>query len=99
MRVRFSSLAEQEMRDAFAWYEEQSPGLGHAFLAELDQAITRIRRYPESCPANKDQVRRLLIHRFPYALWYVIEGDALLVYAVAHLHREPRYWIERCQDT
>lgn len=98
MKVQFLSPAEREMWDAFDWYERQSPGLGADFLAELDQAAGRIRRYPESCPA-KDAIRRALLSRFPYALWYAIEEDALVVYAVAHLHREPRYWTDRMPDT
>ena len=99
MKVRFLSVAEREMRDAFDWYERQSPGLGAEFLAELDQAVGRIRRYPESCQVVEEEIRRALLSRFPYGLWYAIETDVVVVYAVAHLHREPRYWTDRLPDT
>ncbi len=98
MRIRFLSVAEREMRDAYDWYERQSPGLGAEFLAELDSAVIRILRYPESCTATEEGLRRALLNRFPYGLWYDIEKDCLLVYAVAHLHREPRYWVDRVSD-
>ena len=98
MKVRFLSVAEREMRDAFDWYERQSLGLGSEFLAELDQAVGRIRRYPRSCPVLTDGTRRALLSRFPYGLWYAIETDAVVVYAVAHLHRQPRYWTDRFSD-
>ena len=95
MKVRFLSVAEKELRDTFDWYESQTPGLGNEFLVELDQAVMRIRHYPMSCPAAEDGMRRALLNRFPYGLWYAIEADAVIVYAVAHLHREPRYWADR----
>ena len=98
MKVRFLSVAEREMRDAFDWYKRQSLGLGAEFLAELDQAVGRIRRYPRSCPVLKDGIRRALLSRFPYGLWYAIETDAVVMYAVAHLHRQPRYWTDRFSD-
>lgn len=95
MKVRFLSIAEREMRVAFDWYENQSSGLGGEFLTELDQVVVRIRRYPESCPVTKDGMRRASLNRFPYGLWYAIEVDTAVVYAVAHLHREPHYWVDR----
>jgi len=64
MKVRFLSVAEKELRDAFDWYESQTPGLGNEFLVELDQAVMRIRRYPKSCPATEDGMRRALLNRF-----------------------------------
>jgi hypothetical protein len=95
MKVRILSVAEREMWDAFDWYERQSRGLGTQFLSEFDQAVARVRRYPESCPVVDDGMRRVLLGRFPYGLWYAIETDAVMVYAVAHLHRQPYYWTDR----
>ena len=44
MKVRFLTLARQELDDAVAWYNEQVAGLGYDFLDELDRAVRRIRR-------------------------------------------------------
>lgn len=98
MKVRFLSVAEREMRHAFDWYEQQSPGLGAEFITELDRTVSRIRSYPKLCPMAEDGMRRALLCRFSYGLWYAIEGDATVVYAVAHLRREPRYWTDRRPD-
>ena len=57
MKLRFLSVAEREMWGAFDWYERQSPGLGAQFLSELDQAVARVRRYPESCPVVEDEMQ------------------------------------------
>jgi hypothetical protein len=95
MRVRFLSLAEREMRDAYDWYDRQLPGLGAEFLVGLDRAVGRIRRFPESRSAVKDGMRRTLLARFSYGLLYAMETKAVVVYPVAHLHREPHYWTDR----
>jgi len=42
-----------------------------------------------------DDIRRALVHRFPYGVLYVLERDRLLIIAVMHLHRQPGYWQNR----
>ncbi len=95
MKVRFLTLAQQELDDAFAWYNEQVEGLGREFLDELDRAVRRSVVFPLSCPEIEPGLRRCLLARFPYGLVYGLEGDTIIVVAVAHLHRKPRYWAER----
>jgi plasmid stabilization system protein ParE len=93
MKVRFLSVAERELADAFDWYEQAQPGLGYALIDELDRVIHRIVAFPDSCQMMGDGLRRVLINRFPYGLWYDIEKDELVVYAFAHLHRKPRHHV------
>lgn len=95
MTIRFLSVARQELDDAFAWYEHQSVGLGYEFLDEVDRAIRRIRAYPDSCVELTRGLRRALLSRFPYGLVYGRESDSVTIVAVAHLHRSPRYWVDR----
>jgi len=95
MKVRFLTLAQQELDDAVNWYNEQADGLGKEFLDELDRAVRRSVAFPLSCPEIEPGLRRCLLARFPYGLVYGLEGDTIVVVAVAHLHREPRYWAAR----
>ncbi len=95
MKVRFLAPARQELDDAVIWYNEQANGLGQEFLDELDRAIRRSVAYPLSCPEIEPGLRRCLLARFPYGLVYGLDGDTVVVVAVAHLHREPRYWSDR----
>jgi plasmid stabilization system protein ParE len=95
MSVKFLKVAQQELDDAFNWYEDQLQGLGFAFLDEIDKCVRRISAYPLSCSEIGEGLRRCVISRFPYGLIYGIEGDDVIVLAVAPLHREPRYWAER----
>jgi len=87
VRVRFLTPAQQELDDAVAWYNHQLEGLGQEFLDELDRAIRRAISFPLSCPEIEPEIRRCLIARFPYGLIYGIDGDTIVVVAVAHLHR------------
>ncbi len=95
MKVRFLALAQREIDDAVAWYNEQAEGLGREFLDELDRAVRRAAAFPLSCSEIEPGLRRCLTARFPYGLIYGLDQDILVVVAVAHLHREPRYWIDR----
>jgi len=95
VKLRFLILAQQELDDAVAWYNEQATGLGQEFLDELDRVVRRAVTFPMSCPEIEPGVRRCLLARFPYGLIYGVDGETLVVIAVAHLHREPRYWVDR----
>ena len=95
MKIRFLAPARKELDDAYEWYERQVHGLGLEFLDEIDQAVHRIKTYPESCAILTGELRRARITRFPYGLIYGCDGDSIVVVAVAHLHREPFYWIDR----
>ena len=91
MKVRFLTPAQRELDNAVAWYNEQAAGLGLEFLDELDRAVRRVVAFPLSYSEIELGIRRCRLARFPYGLIYGIDGDTIVVVAVAHLHRWPRY--------
>ena len=93
--VRFLRPAEQEMLDAARYYEAQAPGLGDDFLDKIDSAVRDITEHPERWPVLHLDVRRRLVHRFPYAILYRVDAEEVVVLAVMHLHRNPYYWMNR----
>ncbi|HDQ03632.1 MAG TPA: type II toxin-antitoxin system RelE/ParE family toxin [Deltaproteobacteria bacterium] len=95
MKIEFLTIAQKELADAVDWYNEQADGLGNEFIDEMDRAIRRIAAYPKSCTEIESDLRRCIMARFPYALIYGLEKDRVIIVAIAHLHRRPRYWIER----
>lgn len=95
MKVLFLKQAQAETDDAVAWYSSQSQGLGTYFLDEIDRAIRRIKTFPLASPEIETGLRRCLLSRFPYGIIYGVDSGLIIVVAVAHLHREPRYWTER----
>lgn len=95
MRVRFLDPAQRELDDAVAWYNQREAGLGWEFLDELDRSVRIIKSFPLAWPEINPGIRRCLLARFPYGIIYGIDEDLIVVVAVAHLRRRPRYWADR----
>ncbi len=95
MRVIFTRIATQELEDAVRFYELEYSGLGRKFKDEVKKAALRIVEYPKAWSIERGEVRKCLLHKFPYKLMYSVEEDHILVIAVAHQHRQPDYWVGR----
>ena len=93
--VVFLAEARAEALDIFRWYEDQRTGLGFVFRAALDTAVERVRELPLAHPVVYRDLRRVLVDRFPYALYYRAQSDAIVVVAVVHGRRHPRRWRQR----
>ena len=94
-RVSFHRLARRELGDAALFYDLESPGLGSAFLDEVEHCTRTILEFPEAGQLVIGTVRRRLIRRFPYALLYSVKADRIRVLAVMNLKRRPMYWAGR----
>lgn len=94
-RLRLTPEAELDVDDAYSWYQAQSPGRATDFLGAVDTRITSIRRHPEAYPLVDPTMRRALLRRFPYAVFYEVEPVEIVVYAVFHCARDPRAWKRR----
>lgn len=99
MKVRFLPEAEAEHLDHVAWFERQVPGLGARYLADVDETLARIAEAPHRmAQLDGSGIRRALLRRFPYALYYAIRDQAPLIIAVAAHRRRPRYWSSRLRN-
>lgn len=86
--------AELEINEAADFYDLESPGLGNAFLDEIQKAIGQILLFPESAP-EKGKIKTFNLSRFPYSLMYAIRPVEIRLLAVAHQRRRPFYWRNR----
>jgi plasmid stabilization system protein ParE len=93
--LRFTQDARIELIEAHDWYEAQAPGLGARFRSAIDDTAERILSAPLQFPTVLKTVRRARLKRFPYALFYVVDGHELLVIACFHSRRDPRRWQSR----
>ena len=84
--------AEDDLRRAFEWYEARRDGLGDEFLLCVEAVFQSIRRQPALYAVVHRTVRRALCRRFPYGIFYVIAGDAVVVLAVLNCQRDPSEW-------
>jgi plasmid stabilization system protein ParE len=87
--------AEQDVGEAYDWYENRRHGLGEEFLSCVDACIQRICRVPELHAKVHEDYRRALVRRFPFAIFYEYTGGAVKVYCVFHTSRNPDKWRER----
>ena len=95
--IVFRPEARAELIEAWTWYEEQRPGLGDELEACVEAALGAAARSPDGHQRVYAEVRRVLVKRFPYGVYYSVEGVALLVLAVAHARRKPHYWADRAR--
>lgn len=87
--------AENDIQAAFEWYESQRPGLGPLFLAAVRERLEAIRSFPEPNPIVYRDIRRAVVSRFPYLIFYVVRPDRIAVLAVLHHARNPAVWPRR----
>ena len=73
-------------------YENEQPGLGLEFLDELDASYDRIADGPFKYQDLRSGIRRALLRRFPYAVYFAVEADVVVVLAVLHVSRDPAEW-------
>lgn len=83
--------AQAGIREAALWYGSRRPGLGSEFTLRFDALLERIVRNPLQFPEIGSGVRRALLQRFPYAIYFVVPA-APVVIAVLHQRRHPDTW-------
>jgi toxin ParE1/3/4 len=87
-RVIIRPNAEADLQQAQAWYESQRAGLGGELLNEIRHAVRLLETDPERRPVYYRDFRRLLTRRFPYKLFYRVEGDRVLFFRILHAKRK-----------
>jgi plasmid stabilization system protein ParE len=97
-RAWFLPAALADVEVAFRWYEAERTGLGEEFVGVVDAAIDRILEFPGACLIAHRDARRYLLERFPYCLYYRVEGDGVIVIALMHAARDPEHWQSRLSD-
>ena len=93
MKIRILSAVEEDIEEGYRFYESQSPGLGSYFLDSLYSDIDSLAYF-----AGIHQIdfgyHRQLSNRFPFAVYYRIIDNAVVVFAVLDCRRDPT-WIRK----
>jgi toxin ParE1/3/4 len=97
MKHAFHPEALVEYASAVRGYEESRLALGARFIEQVEAAIMTVCESPERWPVLEQDIRRCLTRIFPFAILYSIEGEYVLILAVMHCHRKPRYWRTRVE--
>src|SRR5262245_16892808 len=90
-------LAEADLEDTARWYEDERAGFAERFLSDVDRTFARIRERPLHFPTVGSDVRRALLHTFPYAVYFRASDEMVVVLGVLHLRRNPNVWQGRAR--
>jgi len=93
--ARFLEEADTEFREAARYYEGEVPGLGFAFVGEINRTVDFLILNPEMAAPIPQSMRSMPVRRFPYKLIYSVESEGIVIVAVAHHKRRPFYWRRR----
>jgi plasmid stabilization system protein ParE len=88
--------AVAEFLEAVACYGREDAAVSRAFLEEVERAIAQILEHPAASPVlHPEGIRRKVLNRFPYGLYYLSENEQIRIVAVGHHKRRPGYWMRR----
>ena len=87
-RVTIRSRAEADLREAKHYYDLQRPGLGDEFLASVEESVNYLEQHAERRAIYYRDFRRLVTRRFPYKIFYRIEGNRVIVFRLLHVKQE-----------
>lgn len=90
-QIVFRRQAEDEVLDVRQWYESRSPGLGRQFGQALAGLVERVADNPLAFPRVHHDIRRAVLSRFPYAVFFRLDGDDIVVLAI-HGRQHPMRW-------
>jgi toxin ParE2 len=88
LRIEMLSGADADLQGAFNRFEDYGEGFGAEFMAAVDAYLTRIAIFPESAPAYFESIRRQVMRRFPYGIFYEPHPTRILVLAILDLRQD-----------
>jgi plasmid stabilization system protein ParE len=94
-RLTFKLEVYDDIKTAYDWHEAQRAGLSEDFLLTLEESYVKITRNPKLYQDIYKSVKRKLVRRFPYGIFFVLLEDTIIVLAVLHTKREPQEWHSR----
>ena len=96
MNVEYHPSLAGDLSVARDFYNERSPGLGDQFVNEFETQVLRIAARPERWMVVRDDVRRALMRRFPYSIFFrILDGDSIRITVIKHHRQHPGFGIGR----
>jgi plasmid stabilization system protein ParE len=90
-----STQAAADIEQAVTWLGDISPNLPVRFEEELERVYASVLDHPQMYPVVHKKVRRALLRRFPYSIFYILDASVVLILAVIHQSRDEETWKRR----
>jgi plasmid stabilization system protein ParE len=87
--------ADADLTEARKWYEDIRRELGQRFALAVEATIDAIAGNPLQFPVVYRRRRRAGVRRFPYAIFFEVQEQRIVVIACFHGRRNPRRWQSR----
>lgn len=87
--------AEADIGEAYEYYESCRENLGSDFVLCVEESLDRISRNPNQHKVIHKNIRRALVKRFPYGIFYVVVGASISILGVIHARKNPDHWQKR----
>lgn len=97
-RVILSPDAKADIRSVIEWYYRADPNLAFRFDKETLTTLDHIRQFPYSFRVRNGTIRQARLKRFPYAIYYRLKSNSVLVVAVVHQRRSDAVWRQRSRN-
>ena len=94
-RIILSPDAVRHIRSAVRWYEDKQAILSLRFIAEIRHTLRRITAHPYEFPLVSEVVRRALLFRFPYSIYFKFDANGVIIIAVLHQRQSASLWMNR----
>lgn len=99
MHIRVLPEADTDLAEARVWYRHQRAGLDVDFMQRIDETLQKISDAPRRFPYVYRRLRRAIVRQFPFAIFYEVTKDEIVVFAVFHSRRDPKQLISRLKQT
>jgi plasmid stabilization system protein ParE len=93
-RLEYTELARLELSEAARWYSQSSINKGEEYLNDIDRTESYLKSSPLIYSKVSDDVRRAVLKRFPYSLFYTVDDETVTVLSCFHQSREPMTFTE-----
>lgn len=94
MKSRFHEAAEADLAEDCRYYEDAFSGLGDQFIAEVRAAVQYLEQFPRGAPELSGEIRGKTLVRFPHTLLFVVDGNEVVILAVAHQRQDFHRWLQ-----
>ena len=99
-KVYFLDEAENDLDESYVWYEIQKINLGDEFIININQSVNNISENPFHCEEVYKNIRKKIVSKFPFLIYYYIEQEKkeIKIIAVLHAKRNPKIWKTRIHN-